>query len=280
MKRNNIFRLAIIALLTALTLTSCSLSTVDADEEGVFVMKPVLFGRGGVSNTPLTEGSEYRVFSTDFITFKIVPTQYDETFDDIMTNDNVPIDLPCHALLQIERGKTPILLKNFGINWYKNDIQKIYTNEVRNEISKYSMYDLTSNREVYDSISAVVEHVINEKISAEKIPVKLLKVTVDRARPNADVLAEYNRTATQLQQLQTQKANAAMQDARKIAEQKRAEADQAYRERMGLSAEQFIHLRSLEIEKEKIEMVKGKGDNVAITMLMGGNAVPIYNVGK
>ena len=254
------------------------LVSVNADEEGVFVKKPYIFGRGGVSNTPLQNGSEWKVFSTSFVKFKVVPIQYDEDFDDIMTNDNVPIDLTCHALIQIEKGKTPVLLKNFGEQWYKNDIQKIYTNEVRNEISKYRMYDLTSNREVYDSISKVVEEVINNKIIHEKIPVKLLKVTVDRARPNADVLAEYNRTATQLQAIQTQKAMSAMQDERKIAEAKRAEADDAYRNKMGLSPQQFIQLRGLEIEKEKIEMVKSKGDKVSITMLMGGNAMPIYNV--
>ena len=36
-------------------------------------------------------------------------------------------------------------------------------------------------------------------------------------------------------------------------------------------------LRSVEIEKEKVDMVRNKG-NVKITMLMGNGATPFYNV--
>lgn len=54
-------------------------------------------------------------------------------------------------------------------------------------------------------------------------------------------------------------------------------AGDAYRLKMGLTPDQYIKLRSLEIEKEKVDMVRGKA-NVNVTMLMGNGATPIYNV--
>ena len=41
-----------------ITMTSCSLCGVDGTEEGVFIKKPVLFGKGGVEMQALTDGSE------------------------------------------------------------------------------------------------------------------------------------------------------------------------------------------------------------------------------
>ncbi len=270
----------VIALICSMmSMTSCHLVTVDGTEEAVLNAKPWIFGKGGVYETPLTEGSEYCAASTEAIKFKIVPVQYDESFNDIMTNNNVPIDLTAHAIIQINRGKTPYLYSHFGEQWYENNLKKFFCKEVRNEISKSTMYDLTSNREVYDSIEAKIKDVMTEKIKAEKIPVTLLDVIVDRATPNKDALDEYNRTAVQLQKEQTEKAAAKMQDIREQSERKRAEADRAYMHTLGLNADQFIALRALEIEKEKLEMVKGK-DKANVTMFMGNGSgvLPTYNV--
>lgn len=104
-----------------------------------------------------------------------------------------------------------------------------------------------------------------------------MKIIIDKVSPTAEVMEEYNHTAAQIQAKQTQAAAAQMQVARRDAETKRAEADDAYRVKMGLNPDQYIKLRSLEIEKEKVDMVRNKS-NVNITMLMGGGATPIYNV--
>jgi predicted HAD superfamily hydrolase len=90
-------------------------------------------------------------------------------------------------------------------------------------------------------------------------------------------MEEYNKTAAQIQAKQTQMAASDMQSYRKIAEEKRAEADDAYRVKMNLTPEQYIQLRSVEIEKEKVDMVRNKR-NVSINMLMGNGAQPFYNI--
>ena len=194
-----------------------------------------------------------------------------------MSSDNTPVDLTAHVLIQIKKGQTPILLKNFGVEWYKNDIQKDLCNEVRNEISKYPMMELTCKRTIYDNASQRIENVLKNKVNREHIPITIMKVIIDKACPNAEVMEEYNKTAAQIQAKQTQMAASDMQSYRKIAEEKRAEADDAYRVKMNLTPEQYIQLRSVEIEKEKVDMVRNKR-NVSINMLMGNGAQPFYNI--
>ena len=107
-----------IAMFTALVMaftmfTACSLASVDGDEEGVFIMKPWFFGDGGVQETALSEGSEWMVWSTDFVTYKKIPVKYTETFDDVFCDDNTPLDLSAHITLKITDGKSPVLHKNY-----------------------------------------------------------------------------------------------------------------------------------------------------------------------
>lgn len=264
-------------VLASLLMTSCSFSKVDADEEAVLIEKPWIFGHGGVCDTPIQTGSTWMALTTEVVKFKITPIQYDEKFTDIMSSDNTPVDLTAHVLIQINKGQTPILLQNFGVNWYQNDIQKDLCNEVRNEISKYPMMELTCKRTIYDNASKQIEEVLIAKVQKEKIPITIMKVIIDKASPNSEVMEEYNKTAAQIQAKQTQIAASEMQQYRKLAEEKRAEADDAYRIKMSLTPDQYIKLRSVEIEKEKVDMVRNKG-NVNITMLMGNDYTPIANI--
>lgn len=265
------------ALATAAALTGCTKVNPGAGEEAVLVYKPWFFGHGGVDPEPVGTGLTWCAPSTDFMVFKITPTQYNEEFKNIFSSDNTPIYLTAHVLLQIIPGRTPELYQKFGAQWYENIIQKDFVTEVRNEIGKYPMMQLTSQHVIYESAQRRIEAVLRKKIAAEKIPVKLERVIIDKAQPNKEVLEEYNHTAAAIQKLQTEEANAKMQEARKISETKRAEADDAYRKTMGLSPDQFIRLRSLEIEREKVDMVRDK-KNVTITMMMGGTAVPYFDV--
>lgn len=275
MKR--ILKLLSLVLILVATLSSCSFSTVDADEEAVLVKQPWFIGHGGVCPTPITTGNTWTAWTTDIVRFKITPVQYDEKFTDIMSSDNTPVDLTAHVLIQINKGQTPLLLQKFGKDWYLNDIQKDLCNEVRNEISKYPMMELTCKRTIYDNASSRIENVLKNKVQRERIPITIMKVIIDKACPNSEVMEEYNKTAAQIQAKQTQMAASQMQSYRKIAEEKRAEADDAYRVKMGLTPEQYIRLRSVEIEKEKVDMVRNK-QNVSVTMLMGNGAQPFYNV--
>ena len=270
--------LLLLLMVFTLSFSSCSLEGVNADEEGVFVKKPWFFGSGGVSETPLTEGSTWKVCTTDFIKFTMTPIQYNEKFDDIMSSDNTPVDLSAHVLIKIIDNKTPFLLDKFGPNWYENDIQKTFCNDIRNEISKYPMMELTCKRTIYDSLRVRTKNILEARVKSIGLPVEIIDVIIDKATPNEEVMEEYNKTAAKIQAKQTQKNAAEMEIARKYAEEKRAEADKAYQTTMNLTSAQFIQLKSIDIEREKVDMIRNKG-NVNVTLFMGsGNATPFYNI--
>lgn len=108
------FIFALTLALFSLSFTSCSVCKVDGTEEGVFVKLPWFFGKGGVSQEPLTSGSEWKVLTTRFYTYSSVPTRFDENFDDIASDDGTPIDMTAHIVLKLKPGKSLVLHQNYG----------------------------------------------------------------------------------------------------------------------------------------------------------------------
>lgn len=269
-------------LMTMCMFNSCSLAKVDGDEEGVFIKQPYFFGRkhSGVQTEALTQGSEWKVFSTDFVTYKKIPVKYTETFDDVFCDDNTPLDLSAHIMLKIIDGKSPILHKNYGTEWYDNNVKENFREIVRNFISTYNMYTLVSDREVYDQVKVDItekmQAYFNKLNATAEFPIIISNVVVDKAKPNDMVMEELNKTAAMAQQKITQQRQQEMEDQRKITEKKRADADVEYMKSMGLTPEAFIKLRYAEIELQKVEMIKNK-ENVNIDVLLG-NSTQMWDI--
>lgn len=246
----------LIAILFAtISMTSCSLCGVDGTEEGVFIKKPLFFGKGGVEMQALTEGSEWKVFSTDFVTYTNIPVKYTEVFDDVFCNDNTPMDLSAHITLQLVKGKSPVLHTNYGFNWYDNVVKENFRKTVRNFISTYDMYTLTSDREVYDAIEVDISQKLGQYFtdisSTKEFPIAIVNVVVDKAKPNNSVMEELNKTATMAQAKLTEIKQQEVEDQRKITEHKRALADMEYRRTMGMSPAEYIQMRTLEVIENK-----------------------------
>lgn len=276
------FIVALTLALFALTFTSCNVCKVDGTQEGVFVKQPWFFGKGGVSQEPLTDGSEWKVFTTRFYTYSTVPTRFDETFDDIASDDGTPIDMTAHIVLRLKPGKSPTLHQNYGPDWYSNNIKEVFREAVRNFISTYDMRSLISEREIYDTVKIDIMQRINSYISNlskdAEFPIEVCNVIVDKARPNSGVLEELNNTAIKMQQKQTAIMEQEMQEERRITEHKRALADREYQATIGFSPQQFIALKSLELENQKIEMIKNK-KNVNVDVMIGTNTgVPVWGI--
>jgi len=248
--------------------SSFSREAVNANEEGVFIKKPYFFGKGGVSEQPLCQGSEWRVFSTDFIKFTMSPVQYEESFEDLVAKDNNLINTCAYLTLQIEAGRTPELLKNFGEQWYKNNVQEIFRKITRDKLCEYGMFELTTNRQVYAEINADIDKSLRSYFADRKLPVVIKSVVISRAQPSKGVLEEIDRTGVQMQAELTQNKRIKTEQAREDAEYARAKADKAYMKEMSLSPDQFISLRALEIEKEKVELLKNNS-NVKVDAFLG-----------
>ena len=247
---------ALIAIVFAtISMTSCSLCGVDGTEEGVFIKNPLFFGKGGVDQEALVSGSEWKVFSTTFVTYPSIPVKYTEVFDDVFCNDNTPMDLSAHVTLQLIKGKSPILHQNYGTNWYESVVKETFRETVRNFISTYDMYTLTSDREVYEAIKVDITNKLNEYFASisesKEFPISVVNVVVDKAKPNDTVMAELNKTATMAQAKLTEIKQQEVEDQRKVTEHKRALADMEYRRTMNMSAAEYIQLRTLEVIESK-----------------------------
>lgn len=123
------------ALTMCMVFSSCHGVRPNADEEAVLIEQPWFFGHGGVDETPVTTGCTWCWWSTSSETFKIVPVKYEEKLDDIISNENTPLDFQTKIVLKVQAGKTPILLKNYGTNWYATNIKEVYTNMTRHYVS-------------------------------------------------------------------------------------------------------------------------------------------------
>jgi len=89
------------------------------------------------------------------------------------------------------------------------------------------------------------------------------------------VLEETARTAAQEQRTKTEVARARAELSRADAERNKALADKAYASAFGLNPDQFLTYRSLEIQKEMVEVVKTK-DKVSVIIGAGGaSAMPV-----
>ena len=264
------------ALCACMMLASCTVVAPEAGEEGVKVHKPWVFGSGGVDMTPVETGLEYTWLSTDYVIVNMLPQAYDEDLDDATSNDNTLLDFNTQIQLQVKDNMSPVLVKNYGVNWYSSVIKEVYRNTVRGYISKYGPFDLMSNREVLDSINMFVKNDMQNyiKVLSSKqgeLPIDVVNVVVGRAIPNERQKAEMDATAAATQAKRTEESRRDMLVAREAAERQRAIADKAYQEELGLTTDQFIQLRAWEIIKDK------NGANIDVLFNAEG-ATKMWNV--
>lgn len=260
----------VITVMTMTMMTGCRTVAPDADEEAVLIHKPIFFGHGGVDMKPVETGRKWCWITTSSEVFKVTPQRYDITFDDVMSNDNTPLDYATYITLQIVKGKSPVLIKNYGINWFENNIEAPYRNFVREEISKYSPFDLMSNREICSKIDEDVKKRLDEHIArlseSNEFPVVCRDVITGRAKPNELQLNEMNKTAEAIQARQTQERIVEKENAREKAEIARAKADKAYMKEMNFTPDEFIMLKVVEKAEPNIDVV------------LGGGGSPVWNI--
>jgi regulator of protease activity HflC (stomatin/prohibitin superfamily) len=265
---------------TVCLLSSCSLASVDGGQEGVFIKKPWFFGKGGVDTEALTEGSTWKVISTDFVVYSMVNEKHEELFNDIASDDHTLMDIPAYVTTKIKTGKSPILHMNYGSDWYENNIKEFFSKKIRAFVSTYDMASLIGEREIYDDVEANIKKEMTEYISElskdREFPIEIVQVFVGKAEPDEQVREELNNTAIKMQQKHTELMKQEMEKERKKTEHLRAEADMEYQRTMNLTAAQFIQLRGLELENQKIEMIKNK-PNVNVDVMLG-NTTPMWDI--
>jgi Membrane protease subunits, stomatin/prohibitin homologs len=269
------FKLLVLMLVATFAITSCYRVTPNAGEESVLIYQPYLFGHGGVDSVPISTGSTWCVVTTDHKEFPITPITITEDFTNMIPSDNTPVSFSVYLKVQIQKGNTPALYKNFSADWYNHSLQPSFRTMVRDKASAFKMFDLASKREISSQLEKDIFADISKYAKGIKIPVDILQVSIGAITPPDQVLTETKNTAAQNQSILTQQARANAELSRKQAEINKAIADKAYQQEMNMSVDQYLHLRQLEIEKEKVELIK---DNKNATIIFGQNLPITYPV--
>jgi hypothetical protein len=268
--------LLLLLVLTTLLNSCFKIIDVNAGQESVLTLQPYLFGSGGVDPVAVQPGSKMIALTTSHTEFTTTPVKYTESFHDMMPADNTPISFNSYIIIQIEQGQSPKILSQFGVDWYINSVQETFRTHVRDVASGYKMFELASKREVTDAIQNVVFSRMTDYVNKIGLPVKVKGVIIGAATPPSEVLAENKNTAAQNQSEITQVARAKAELARKQAEINKALADRAYQEQMNMNVPQYLELRRIEIEKEKVEAIK---DHPNVKVIFGPNAPYSYGTG-
>jgi len=260
---------SIAAALVALCLAACSSYSPDAGHEVVLVEKPWFFGHGGVDPIPVTTGLTFAAFTTDGVDVDVRPTMHQLLMHDIMTSDGVPLSFDATINLQVVDSVS--LIRNFGQGWYERNLEQPFGTAIRNAVKQHGMNETAISASAIDSIDKDIHDSLVDVIQNKGLPVKLLSVTVGRANPPDAIKSQRIETAAQEQRVQTEKQIKLAEDQRKDAETARAAADNAYRQALGLTPEQYVQLKN-------IEMVHSVCSSGKCTFIQGGTATPVVNI--
>jgi regulator of protease activity HflC (stomatin/prohibitin superfamily) len=259
--------------LLAFLIAGCSSFAPDAGHEIVLIEKPWLFGHGGVEPQPVATGRTFGAITTDGVDVYMQPQKLETLLPDTMTSDGVPIEF--HAIMVVQVSDSVSLIRTFGPNWYRNNMEEPFKQMVRQAVRKHGMNETAISTTALDEIDAEINGALTSFIKEKALPIKLITMTVGKANPPDSVKHQRIETATQEQRIQTEKQTKLAEDQRLQAEQSRANADNAYRESMHLSPEQFIQLETIKMQNAVCGS-NGKGD---CTFIQNGTT-PVYNLGK
>lgn len=256
-----------VGMATLIALTGCT-KAIEPGTVGVVIRKPYIFGSGGVDPDPIKVGRVYVAPSTEIELYSIQPRKIDEKFTNLITKQNVPVSFDAYIQYHIIADKAPELHQNFGPNFYENNFQQPFRTMVRDFARLHTVFELTTDVKVTAQGQETILKEILAQIKKDKMPIIIDSIVIGAVTPPKEVLDETSRTQAQQQRVQTEEARGIAELSRKVAEQNKAYADKAYTSAFGMTAREFLSYRSIENQREMIEIVKDK-QNVNVLVQTG-----------
>jgi len=261
-----------LGLIVALLLGGCSVYAPDAGHEVVLIKKPWFLGHGGVVPEPVTTGRTWAAFTTEGVDVSLQPQRFEEDMSDTMSSDGVPLGF--HAVITLQVVDAVALVKDFGPNWYQNNVEQQFMQDIRQSVRQHAMNEVAINPTAVDAIDEEVRSKLESFFTTSHIPVRILTMTVGRAIPPDAIKDQRIQTAAQEQRIQTEKEVTLAEEQRAKAEAARAVADNAYRQAIGLSPEQFVELQRIQMQLQ----VCGPNGKANCTFIQNGAATPTLDV--
>lgn len=219
--------------------------SVEPGHQGVIVDKPYffdIFGHG-VRKEPLVDGRVLLWRTSSMYTVRMTPQSFPVKVDDYSSADNILLDF--ESTIQFRITNSVRLISEFGEGWFDNNIKQQYLAIVREAIKKRTMTAMMSDVKAANDVDDEVTAALKALVKTANLPIEVLGVSMGRAKPNEAVLLQMNETAAQQQRQKTLIAATAAEVDRKKEQVAKADADNAYRNAMGLSPDMFIQLESI-----------------------------------
>jgi uncharacterized membrane protein YqiK len=259
------------------SVAGCGRAAPDAGQAAVLTQKPWIFGHGGVDPTPITTGLSFVALSTQVTYVDMTPTAFDVAYADIMSKDGIPLDFHSTVTLRVTDPVALVTKFSGGMDapannypvWYTQNLQPILNNYIRDSFKGYDMHSLAIETSGTNAVEREVRARLESYIKMRGLPVDLINFTLGRINPPQGIKTQRIRTAEEQQRQQTELQTKIAEENREQAERARAEADNAYRQSMSLSPEQFVEL-------QRIKMMHDVCDNKGCTFIVG-NAQPIVS---
>lgn len=275
-------------LATLLLATGCTSVAPDQGQEAVVIKYPWFFTfLGGVRETPVKTGRSYFAFSSSAIYVDIRPQQFVIHLDDFMSKEGVPLDFDAALRLRITDSVRAV--RDFGVDpvevvfnnvqytfprWYYNNIHKNFENIVRQAVRKHGMNETAISTTAIEAIDEEISTTLKKYIADAKLPVELIEFTVGKANPPDQIKHQRIATAEQEQRANTEKLRKLAEDERAKAETSRANADNAFRNAMQLSPEQYLRLEAIKMQEKVCVNPNAK------CVFAGSGIAPVVDVGK
>ena len=217
--------------------------SVEPGHHAVIVDKPYMWGHEGVRREPLKEGRIllWRTSTTQSVL--MTPQSIQVKFDDFSSADNILLDF--ESTIQYQVVDAVDLVEHFGDKWFENNVGRQYAAIAREALKKKTMTQMMSDVVAAQDVDNEVTGALQQLVKESKLPVRIIGVSLGRAKPNENVLAQMNETAAQQQRQKTLVAAAIAEGNRETEQIAKAKADNAYRNAMGLSPDMFIQLERI-----------------------------------
>src|SRR5947207_13614901 len=118
------------------------------------MVQPCVFGDGRVDSDPVKPGRTFAAITTDGVDVYMQPQKFDTEMHDTMTSDGVPISF--HAIVVLQVTDSVVLIKNFRVNWYRNNLEEQFKTLVRQAVRKRGMNETAISTTALDAVDAEI----------------------------------------------------------------------------------------------------------------------------
>jgi regulator of protease activity HflC (stomatin/prohibitin superfamily) len=176
---NRYAALPVLAIVAAFA--GCTTYGPDAGHEVVLIKKPWFFGHGGVVDEPVQTGRTFTAITTRGIDVNMQPAKFETTMDDTMTSDGVPVTF--HAISVLQVTDSVQLIKNFGPNWYTNNVEEPFKTMVRQAVRKRGMNETAISTTALDAIDAEIKADLAAFLVDKALPIHPTPSSTSASKP-------------------------------------------------------------------------------------------------